>query len=260
MRNTPAPCRRWPGGLHAGPETYRERWITPGMDWWTRPGCGPLFPARSPVPLPASQPTLCCCQAGASSVFPSGNQAVRLPVSGPGLPDRVGLTRRSSFAGQPGAASGTAETAWVPASSYGRTGWTADLAPVRVKARAAPGPFPVSPSQSGHFGKGDLGTGFEKAAPAPSALPRRGEWLPRSTFVCGKMKSIVDAPSIDHAVRLASYSRINPPASDPRARRSRMHLDRRVPGAAPGWEPGSRRRSASCMGWARWFRCCASAP
>jgi len=39
------------------------------------------------------------CQVGAASVFPSGNQAVRLPVSGPGLPDRMSLANQGSDTG-----------------------------------------------------------------------------------------------------------------------------------------------------------------
>ncbi len=46
------------------------------------------------------------CQLGAASVFPSGNQVVRLPVSGPGLPDRMSLANQGSFDGQPSAAFG----------------------------------------------------------------------------------------------------------------------------------------------------------
>jgi len=62
------------------------------------------------LPADAPGPFACCvaritidalpCQVGAASVFPSGNQVVRLPVSGPGLPDRMSLASHGSFDGQ----------------------------------------------------------------------------------------------------------------------------------------------------------------
>ena len=53
------------------------------------------------------------------SGLPSGNQSVRLGVSGPEFPDKPGVARLRSFAGQASCA------ASVPNS---RHDWTADLA------------------------------------------------------------------------------------------------------------------------------------
>jgi hypothetical protein len=95
-----------------GRETYSERWIRPGMDWWTRSRCRPMLLARSPATLPQSHLTLCLCQVEAASVFPSGNQIVRLPVSGPGLPDRMSLACQGSFDGHP--------WLWLPIKNHGK--------------------------------------------------------------------------------------------------------------------------------------------
>jgi hypothetical protein len=52
------------------------------------------------------------CQVGAASFFPSGNQVVRLPVSGPGLPDRMRLASQGSFDGHP--------WLWLPIKNHGK--------------------------------------------------------------------------------------------------------------------------------------------
>jgi hypothetical protein len=86
--------------------------IRPGMDWWTRSRCRSMLPARSAATLPQSHPTLCLRQVEAASVFPSSNQIVRPPVSGPGLPDRISLASQGSFDGH--------SWPWLPITNHGK--------------------------------------------------------------------------------------------------------------------------------------------